>query len=273
MRSYADGRLTPSFDVRGTLARYDRTDVALASYLAGQWSLFGNLAIAVKRELLSITFGVGLGGVHVFGVRKVPSPDPEATPPLPAPVPPRERSRLRYLFRVVADLDPDPDGPPGGRKRNLRTQAVLAVANSGRMMLDLGLDARYEFSFGYHDLLFKVRGVYLLGDVVFWDEQPLAGGCQRVFFGNRYWVREAAQLEIAARFGVWKDKIKLGVFHDLSVFQDRSQVGQPAAVANGFGPSMHFLIYDQFRLDLYYGFGWAPSGFDHNISLALQSTF
>lgn len=274
MRPFAQGRLTPSFEALGTLSRYSRGDLGLDTYLAAQWATYANLSVHVVRGLLSMTFGVGLGDIEVFAVTRLPSPDPASPPPAtPAPVPPPERSRLRYLFRFMADLDPDPDLPDGGRKRNLHVQAELAVPNSGDVLLALSLEGRYEFSFGYHDLLFRTRGVYLLGTVLFWDDQSLAGDCQRVFFGDRYRIREAAQLEVAARFGLWKDKIKLGVFHDLSVFRDRTRPGRPTAIANGFGPSMHFLIYDQFRLDLYYGFGWAPSGFDHNISLALQSTF
>jgi len=140
-------------------------------------------------------------------------------------------------------------------------------------MLDLSLTGQYVFSFGYHDLRLKARGVSLLGEVLFWDEATLASDCQRVFFGNRYWIHQAAQVEVSARFGVYRDKVKVGVFHDLSVFADRTRAGNPASVANGFGPGMHFLIYDQILLDVYYGFGFAPAGFDHNFSLQLESKF
>lgn len=266
-RTFADDRLNFSYEATGTLSRYDRTDLGFNSYLAGRWSTYANLSVHVVRGLLSMTLGFGLGDTHVFGVRSVAS-----TPQNPRLLP-RDRTRLRYLLRVTTDLELDPEDRAPARKRNLHAQAVLVLPHTGRAMLDLSLGGQYIFSFGYHDLLLKLRGVYMLGEVLFWDDQTLAGECQRVFFGNRYWIREAAQLEVAARLGVYRDKIKLGLFHDLSVFVDRTRAHNPTAVANGFGPSVHFLIFDQFTLDLYYGFGFAPSGFGHNFSLALQSTF
>jgi hypothetical protein len=95
----------------------------------------------------------------------------------------------------------------------------------------------------------------------------------RTFFGNRYWVRETAQLEIAFRGSIWRDKVKLGVFGDLAGFRDRTQAKRPFVNAESFGPSMHFVFMDQFSLDLYYAFGFAPVGFSHNFSLSLQSVF
>jgi hypothetical protein len=264
---FADRRLVLSYETTGILSRYDRADLGIRSYLAGRWSTLGDLQLQVVPGLVTMALAFGVGATYVFGLEPVPSelPDPEPPPP--------ERTRFRFLIRTRADVDADPEGPLAGRKRNLRVQAVLALSRGGRPMLDLSLRGRYEFSFGYHDLLFKGRGLYLLGEVLFWDDQPLANECQKVFFGNRYWIRQAAQLEIAGRFGVWKDKVKLGIFHDLSVFADRSRDGHPVSLANGFGPSAHFLLFDQFRLDLYYGFGFAPVGFDHNFSMAFQSTF
>ena len=264
---FADGRLSASYEAAGAVSRFDRVDLGLATYFAARWSTYLNLQVHLVRQLLVLSFGFGVGDTHVFRAEPVVS-----TPPVADTSPP-ERTRFRYLFRVLADLDLDPDASLVGRKRDFRLQAVFALPQSGGSMLDLLLTGRYVFTFGYHDLLLKVRGVYLLGDVLFWDEQTLAGEFQRVFFGDRYWIHQAAQLELAVRFGVYDDKVKLGLFHDFSVFADRTRPGHPAAWANGFGPSIHFLIFDQFQLDLYYGFGFAPAGFDHNFSLALETTF
>jgi hypothetical protein len=64
-----------------------------------------------------------------------------------------------------------------------------------------------------------------------------------------------------------------GFFHDLSVFEDR--VASPPAVRfmNGFGPSLHFLILDQYVLGVYQGIGFAPGRFSQTISFGVQSVY
>ncbi len=39
------------------------------------------------------------------------------------------------------------------------------------------------------------------------------------------------------------------------------------------GGALHLLVVDQFALDLYYGAGWSPFGFSHNMMLALRSVY
>jgi hypothetical protein len=101
----------------------------------------------------------------------------------------------------------------------------------------------------------------------------LGGDYQRVFFGNRYWVRQAAQLEVAYRMRAFRDWFALGVFHDTSIFGDRSRPNRPATIVNAFGPSVHFRLFDTFALDLFAGFGFSPRGFDQTVTFALQTIF
>jgi hypothetical protein len=65
----------------------------------------------------------------------------------------------------------------------------------------------------------------------------------------------------------------LCVFHDASVFMDRSRSVHRAAVVDAFGPSVHFLLLETFALDLFAGFGFSPVGFDQTITFALQTIF
>jgi hypothetical protein len=65
----------------------------------------------------------------------------------------------------------------------------------------------------------------------------------------------------------------LGVFHDTSLFMDRSQPIHRPAVVDAFGPSAHSLLLDTFALDIYAGFGFSPVGFDQTITFALQTIF
>jgi hypothetical protein len=55
------------------------------------------------------------------------------------------------------------------------------------------------------------RGLLLAGDVRFWDDVPLAGNFQRVFFGNTYWGHQAVQLETAYRVNLWWNWLDLFV--------------------------------------------------------------
>jgi hypothetical protein len=72
---------------------------------------------------------------------------------------------------------------------------------------------------------------------------------------------------------LWRDWFALGLFHDASLFTDRSQPRAGAAVVDAFGPSVHFLVFDTFALDFYAGFGFSPLGFDQTVTFALQTIF
>ena len=43
-----------------------------------------------------------------------------------------------------------------------------------------------------------------------------------------------------------RPRMSVGMFHDASVFMDRSQPLHRAAVVDAFGPSVHFLLFDTF---------------------------
>lgn len=119
-------------------------------------------------------------------------------------------------------------------------------------------------------LVARGRAFYRGGDVRFFDDEPMAGRWQRVYFQGRYWSRRGAQLELGSRFPVSRD-VKLGVFQDLSAFEDASDE-QPVLI-NAAGPSLHVLVIGQFALDLYYGFGLRPDGWSHNLSIGLKSAY
>ena len=214
-------------------------------------------------EPVTIAVGGGIEHVTHFAVER--DAEVDTTPDTP--------DVLRYTaeLRVGVELDPD------ALRRDLRDEVQLDVTfkstAGGAWMLAVRPRGQLVFHFGRHDLLIGARGLYLAGNVRFWDELALAGDYQRVFFGNRYWVRAAAQLTAAFRLAVWEDTIKLGIFHDLSAFSDRTRAGQPWAVADAFGPSFHALLWDVFALDVYYGFGFAEVGFSHNLSFSLATVF
>jgi hypothetical protein len=262
---FAGGALAPALDAQGTLSRYARTDLGLAAVRAASWHTIAELGITAWRPRFTVLVGLGAADTRILDTDKLATDGGEP------PVTPSERGAVRLVLRGALDVDLDPEVLRTGRKRAVRLETTLGFV-SGELVTDTRLTFQYLWPRGFHDLILRGRALLVAGDVRFWDEQPLAGSCQRVFFGDRYWVRQAAQVELAARASLISDKLKLGVFHDASLFGNESQPGSPVKAANAFGPSLHLLFLDQFALDLYYAFGFAPVGFGHNFSLVLQST-
>ena len=115
----------------------------------------------------------------------------------------------------------------------------------------------------------RLRGFHLKGDVQFWDERYLTGSYLRTHFREPFWVREGVQTAMGSQWGIQGDQFQLGIFHDLSVFRDRSKGGNDWALANAFGPSVHYLFFGMFSLDVFYGFGFSSLGFGQSFVLNL----
>ena len=259
--AFAGGRIAAFLEGATAVSRYERSDLGLERFLTVRTP--ATLGLALLFPPVTIRVGGGLEHVAHFAVER--SQDATETP--------ATADSLRYtgVLRVAVELD------PGALRLDLRDEVHLnlwfASTAEGDWMLAIRPRAQIVFHFGRHDLILAARGVYVTGDVRFWDEAALAGDQQRVFFGNRYWVRAAAQLGVGFRLAVWEDTIKLGVFHDVSAFSDRTRPGNPWVVANAFGPSFHALFWDFVALDVYYGFGFAEVGFSHNLSFSLATVF
>ncbi|MBK6846611.1 MAG: hypothetical protein IPG96_03370 [Proteobacteria bacterium] len=250
--------IAPAFDGMTELSRYTRSEGPIQRYFAYRGELFSSLRL-LPAHWLTLGVGVGVAFTRAFDV--VSS---EAL---------GERQLLRYVVRASGELGL---GSEALLRRDQRTRvglaAALGVVKGETPLLSARLTGQYVLPLGRGELRLRGRVLYLAGSVRFWDEEPLGGEHLRTFFDNRYWVREAGQLGIAARWNA-SPTVQLGVFHDAALFRDRTRDWHPVALADAFGPSLHFLLFEQFSLDLYYAFGFAPVGFDHNFSGALRSAF
>ncbi len=142
------------------------------------------------------------------------------------------------------------------------------------------LDYRYHLllEFGWHDLVVASRGVWLWGDVLFDDEEPVGGRYLRGVFGGRNYVQQVGNLSLEFRFSLSRDLYKLGIFHDLAFFGELDRTaagGEPVfRVANSFGLGFHALILDLLQFDLYYGVGFGSDDeFDHGVAASLKKVF
>lgn len=250
--------LAPTLEGMTELSRYSRTDGLIARYFAYRGELFATLRLLPARWL---TLGAGAGVAFTRAFQLVSREELG------------QRQLLRYVLRSSGEVG---FGNEALLRRDQRTRmglaVALALARDQRPLLSTRFSGQYVLPLGRGELRLRGRLLHLSGSVRFWDEEPLAGDYLRAFFDNRYWVREAGQLGLAGRWNASR-AVQLGIFHDAALFRDRSRAWRPAALANGFGPSLHFLLFEQFMLDLYYAFGFAPVGFDHNFSLTLRSAF
>jgi len=258
---FGQGRVSPLITARASLARFQRTDLGIESVLVNQNGLQASLQIQASRAVRQ-TFGLRVENAQVIDVDFL---DGEGTFDEP-----------RTAFRGTLVTETEVEFDDGTLRSDLRDRlwvaANLAVNPEGDLLLRANLEGQWAIAVGRNDLLLRTRGLYITGDVRFYHERQLASSTQRVFFADRYWVREAGQLEVAFRKRIRRN-IKLGLFHDLSVFVNRLDPDLPLALANGGGPSLHLLLLDQFAFDFYYGVGLSPDGLGHNMYLKLRSVY
>jgi hypothetical protein len=261
---FARRHLAPRLDSSIHVSRLDRPSLGLASYHFLRNPTLASLVLFLPA--LEISLGGGADVIRVFQLETVPGPLPSEPVPEPA-------TSLRGLGRLGVQLEARSDVLRRDWRTFLALRFDVVGSETQRRMINAELVGQLFRGVGRHRFLLGGRGLLLAGDVRFWDDVPLAGSFQRVFFGNTYWVHQAAQLETAYRVNLWWNWLDLGLFHDLSVFVDRTRPERPFTAANAFGPSFHFLLFDMFALDLFVGFGFAPVGFDHTFSLNLQTIF
>ncbi len=253
-------KLAPMIEGAGAVSRYQREDVGLDRYFTARAEGVLSLAVLAGTDI-SLAVGGGYEGIDLFGQRRIG--DGEG---------PADHAVGRYLAQARLEI------LPGRRsmRRDLQNRVILQVrvaeGGDAKRIVDTELNFLFAWPAGFHDFLVRGRGVWLHGDVAFFDQKPLAGETQRAYFASRFWVEKAGQLETAARFGLGTSEIQLGIFHDLSVFENLSNDGS-LALADAFGPSLHLLLFDLLAVDVYAAFGFGPAGFGHDIGLSVSTAY
>lgn len=255
--AFGDSVVAPRLHVATRLPLHERRDLDAAGALVSESVADLSFVLRLTGRLEQV-FGVGVQVVEVVDVEPLPGVGATRIPDEPFVVRPLLRSWTRWT-------------PNDGTLRlDLRDFVEIDLHAGANLRESLTFGARVESRlvslFPWGALLLRNRLLYLGGDVRFFDEVPLTGSYLRTGFDDLLWVREALQTEGAARFAL-SSNFDLGVFADLSVFRDRRADDAPWRLATSFGPSIHALIVDQFSFDVWYGFGFAPSGFDHSIGL------
>jgi hypothetical protein len=258
------GALAPKLATSLYLSRYDRLDLDIKTFDILRSTTVPMLMLF--RSALELSLGPGVDVVKIVQLQRVDDG-------LEAPRPLGSTTSVRALVRLTANLEPQVVVMRRDQRPWLRLEVDGASSDIKKWFISSRLYGQWGTSLGRHHFILRGRAAWLAGDVRYWDDMPLGGDYQRVFFNNRYWVHGAIQLETAYRMSLWRDWFALGVFHDGSLFMDRSLPVHGIAGANAFGPSLHFLLLDTFSLNIYAGYGFSPVGFDQTITFAMQKVF
>ena len=258
----ASKHIEPFIEFSTTASRYRRTDVDLASFQLFHADVLLNLRVR-PAPFFNATLGLGYDSVEVFN-REMVEGHEGALPEVPA------------IKSFASRLDLRFESPRRALRQDLRTflqmDVRLALADSEQWVVRGGYKGQLVVNFYAHNLILSTRGVMFAGKVRFWDQEPLSSYL-RVFFDNRYWIEEAMQVSAELRLALFSSSFKLGVFHQGALFADLTNNRFHAELANAFGPSVHLMVFDNFAIDLYYGFGFSPAGFGHNYNLNIAKVF
>jgi hypothetical protein len=262
--TFADGLLAPTVDTSVAFSDDARPEFSTSAYYVIRTDGFANVAIFPTEETI-VTLGFGVRYHEFFDLTPVENPDPDAV-----------TQHLRYGFRATTEHVFTPEVARRDLRSRVSASGFFANDNGPDFFMDLRFAGQWITRVGHYDFIVRGEALYLEGEVTLVDEVQLSSESQRVTYGGRYWVRAAASLELAVRFPIYRDRVKFGLWNDVSVFGDRSTGGNLAAVVDSVGPSLHLLLFDELGFDLYYGFGFSGEDFgtfDHNISFSLVTVY
>ena len=254
--------LAPQFDSSNSVSQYARADLRLASFYLSRDVTAASLVSSWLNVELSL--GVGADLARVFLLRAAASQPGEPPVELPGDV---------YSARALVRATGQWTSARPWTRRDRRTIVNLFLDICAPAEVRANVWGQYVSTLGRHRLFLRGRGVKIAGNIPFWDDVELAGNYQRVFFNDLYWAHQAVQIEVAYQIRLWRDWFEAGVFHDLSIFEDRISSPTTLRAMDAFGPSLHFLILDQYALSIYQGLGFAPGRFSQTISFAVESMF
>ena len=249
-------------DASLSLSQYARSDLQLTSFYLMRDVTVANLVSTWSAVEVSLGLGADLARVFLLKTASALPGEDTATPPADV-----------YSARVLARAGAQWTVALPGSRRDRQTFANLLVDVCLPAELRATVRGQYLAVWGIHRLLLGGRAIVLAGTVPFWDDAELAGDYQRVFFRDLYWAHQAVQVAVAYHMKLWRDWFEVGVFHDLSVFEDRISSPNTLRAMDAFGPSLHFLVLDQFALNIYEGIGFAPGKFSQTLSFGVESVF
>lgn len=257
-----------SLGIATALEHNQREDLMLESYYAFQVETALELQYLFMPESL-LGASVGVEERNTFGFRPVEG--------MESPFSNEVRTRAFSGLRLFLTFDPS-------ELRRDRQHFVTVDFRYFRRMespdqnhtLRLYAEWRKTEMIGWHELRFVSKGFVLAGDHLFTEEASAGGDNLRGPFGNIYYTRKYLGFDAEFRVSVSRDFVKLGIFHDVVVFEklEPTRMDPSFGLANAFGISLHVLILDAFQTDTNFGMGFSSEGrFDAGLSVSVRLAY
>ena len=254
--------LRPSVHLSADWLSLQRGDLGLDQF--EQATFTAGLDAGLFDPRWTATLGLGLERRFLFHIDRLAG----FVPPL-APVP---EAQTRPYAEAVGQLVFDPEDARTDRHHKFRVEARLYLGSpSSGETLQLRASWQRRFPFGWHEVWCEARATWLQGEVLFADEESVGSHLRGVFGGE--FIRRVASANCELRYSFLRDVFRVGLFYGQAVYQsaiDRTTNDFNATTAGSAGPAMHFLISDEFQLDLYAAIGWrldGSTGFSPSLSL------
>jgi hypothetical protein len=246
------------------ILRREREDLNTEQYWWDRISASLNLAYEIT-EGAEIAAGGGLEHRNLFGAEQssLPATGLRVT----------DLTELKPFASLEGDLILNP-----ASLRRDRLHQVNAVARQYFAEPFGSLDARYQkvFAFGWNDLWIRAAGSLRWGGFSVADEVPMSSRYLRGVFGEQIYTSRISSIGLDFRLSLSRDILKIGVFHDLAVFEEskRARRNPQVRIADSFGLGLHTLLLDFAQLDVYLAAGFVSDGaFDYGLNAALKKAF
>ncbi len=235
------------------------------------------LDLSWRGELQLIHIGTGplmvhtgLGAEMEMGLVRLPDPSrARADAPL-------RRWRLQWSTRL--EIDARPKGSPSDDANRIWLDTQLSVSPRGEVSGRIGAGGKLVVSEGAHQFRGAFDGFTTIGTAHFQDMEPVAGPLQRAYFGGRFWTHRMVRLELAYRARLNRS-MRIGLVHDLSLFEERATGQRRAMLINGLGPTAHLTFVGLISVEVAYVFGFVlfpalrPLQWSHNLNFRLGTVF
>ncbi len=258
--------IRPVLRGRIDLSDRQRADLRLESFKFA--TLDANAALRVKpTETVQLSLGFGLERRFLFAAERLPDTIGDTSSLAQT----RSYGEATLLVRLN----------PGELRRDRGHELALDARLYGRGRADrsssVRLLSRYQkmIPYGWNELWLEGRGEYRDGDILFPEEQSIGGDPLRGPFGSIY-ARKLVSFGAEFRYSLVRDVFKLGLFHNAVAFGEinRETNSESPRFADSFGLGAHALIYEEFALDAWFGWGFAGGGrTDHGAALQLRQAF
>ncbi len=258
--------IRPVLSGRVALTDRQRADLRLESFMFA--TLDGNLAVRVNpSDLVLLSLGLGLERRFLYGAERLPDTIADTA----------ALAQTRPYGEATLQVRLNPTELRRDRGHELGLEARLYGRGRADRPGSVRLLGRYQtlFMFGWSELWLEGRGEYRGGDILFPEEQSIGGDPLRGPFGSVY-ARKLASFGAEFRYSLLRDVFKLGVFHNAVAFGaiDRVTNAESPRLADSFGLGVHALLYEEFALDAWFGFGFEGGGrADHGAALQLKQAF